>query len=412
VVLPRFTDPATIRRFAAFILFVPHLALALLLGLAHYQAPVAELPFELVGNHIYLKGESDGRPVSILLDSGAGMSVLDSGVAERLKVPTQASNLPVSGAGAGRVQAQMLKGFKVRFSGTHIEQPIMIGIPLGALAFLEGRPLEAVVGFEFFQKYAINIDYENRKVRFYDPATFRYTGPGKEIPIRIQNNHPHLEAELEVPGLGKIPVEAMIDTGAGSGVNLTGRIVEAQKLDERLPKSPTAPSGAGVGGQTVGRNVRLDGVSFAGFRFEKPVASLDLSKGGATGAGASYDVLIGGDVMRRFNVIFDYSRKRMILEPNGEFAKPFPGDQVGFLVMAEGEKLRNYRVMWVSEGTPAKESGLEVGDRLVTIDGKPAGTYELYEIKKMLREPGKRWRFEVERKGERKTIELQGRSIV
>ncbi|AIE84098.1 aspartyl protease family protein [Fimbriimonas ginsengisoli] len=391
---------------------MPHLALALLLGLAPIQTPIAELPFELVGNHIYLKGEAENRPISILLDSGAGMSVLDSGIAERWNIPRNKSGLPVTGAGAKPIQAQMLQGFKVRFAGTKIDQPIIIGIPLEQLAYLEGRPLEAVVGNEFFQKYVVNIDYANRKVRLFNPEGYTYTGKGKELSIRLVGNHPHIDAEIEVPEIGKLPVEAVIDTGAGSSVNLTGRLMEAQKLDGHFPKSPIAPSGAGVGGATTGRPGRLGSLSFGGFKLDRPVASMELSNGGALGTGAAYDILIGGDVMRRFDVTFDYSRKKLYLQANEEFIKPFPGDQTGFLMTAEGKNLRTYRVMWVSDGTPAKEAGIQVGDVLVQVDGKPAETYELYQLKKLFREPDKQWKLELDRNGERKKINLKGRSIV
>jgi len=387
------------------------ISVALLLGFLGRQAPVAEVPFELVGNHIYIKGTASGKPVSLMLDSGAGMSVLDSGLAEKWDIPRDANGLPVRGAGSETMKAQMLKDFKVKFDGTSVEQPIIIGIPLSALKFLEGRPIEGVVGFEFFRKYVIQIDYANSKVRLFAPDTFKYEGSGKGIPVRIVGNHPHLDGEIEVPGLGKLPVEVMVDTGAGSGVSLSGKIVDREKLDAKLPPSPKVPTGAGVGGATSGRNVRIDAVSLGGYRLEKPIASLDLGSGGVTGATSPFDVLIGGDIMKRFTVTFDYSRNLMYLEPNSDFAKPFTGDMTGMYIKADSEDLRSYVVMYIVDGSPAKEAGVAVGDHVVSIDGKPTSSYELFQLKGLLREPNKTWTVKLNRDGKTIDVKLKGRPL-
>lgn len=387
-------------------------AIALLLALAGRQAPVAELPFELVGNHIYVKGHAGTRPVSVLLDSGAGLSVFDSGLAEAWNLPRTKEGVQVRGAGEGAMRAEMLTDFSVKLDDTSIEQKISLGIPLGPLKYLEGRPLEAVFGFEFFKKYVVEIDYAKNKVRFFDPATFAYKGGGKTIPIRIVANHPRLEGEVEIAGVGKLPVELMIDTGAGSGVSLTGRLVQKEKLNDRLPPSPSVPTGAGVGGATNGRMARIDGITLGGFRLNKPVASVDLGSGGVTGNASGFDVLVGGDIMRRFTVTFDYSRNAMHLEPNASFDTPFPGDQTGLLVKAEGDDLRTFRVMFVVDGSPAKELGIQPGDRLVEIDGTPVAQYELYQLRLLLRTPGKSWKLKLERDQKVIEITLKGRPLI
>lgn len=391
---------------------MPSIATSLLLGLVWGQLPVAEAPFELVGNHIYLKGTANGRPVSILLDSGAGFSTLDADLAERWNVPTKQTGITVEGVGAATQTAKGLDDFRLRLDGTSIELPLDLAIPLGKLAPLEGRPIEAILGFDLFQRYVVSIDYPGRKIRFYEPRRYVYRGAGKRLGIELQDNLPHVAAAMEVPGLGKMAVRAMIDTGAGSAAVLTNAFGEKHRLDSILPKSPIVPAGAGLGGATFGRPVRLGEISLAGHRLEKPVATLNLGKAGLTGANSTYDVLIGGDLMRRFHVTFDYSRSRMYLEPNEEFPQPFHGDHVGISVSTAKDSLRAFRVAWVAAGTPAQEVGLKMGDRIVTIDGAPAERYELHEIRTMFRTPAKKWIFEIERQGESRRIELTGRASV
>ena len=54
-------------------------------------------------------------------------------------------------------------------------------------------------------------------------------------------------------------------------------------------------------------------------------------------ASAKYDGLIGGDILSRFTVVFDYSRQRMMLEPNAQFSESFEADMSGLDLQTEGD---------------------------------------------------------------------------
>ena len=58
------------------------------------------------------------------------------------------------------------------------------------------------------------------------------------------------------------------------------------------------------------------------FLLKDPPVGLSLDKEGS-GASEENDGLIGGEIFRRFRVILDYSRQRMILEPNKSFNDPY-----------------------------------------------------------------------------------------
>ena len=81
---------------------------------------------------------------------------------------------------------------------------------------------------------------------------------------------------------------------------------------------------------------------------------------------------MGGDILRRFKVIFDYTRKRMILEPNSQFDESFEYDMSGISLTAEGRDYKILRVGRVFEDTPAAEAGLRDGDQILAVDGKPS----------------------------------------
>jgi len=63
-------------------------------------------------------------------------------------------------------------------------------------------------------------------------------------------------------------------------------------------------------------------VKLGSFTLKNVAVQLSLDTEGA-GASEENDGLIGGEIFRRFKVTLDYSRKRMILEPNKSFNDPY-----------------------------------------------------------------------------------------
>jgi hypothetical protein len=63
-------------------------------------------------------------------------------------------------------------------------------------------------------------------------------------------------------------------------------------------------------------------VQLRNFVFKEVPVGLSLDTEGS-GAAEDNDGLIGGEIFRRFKVILDYYRRRMILEPNKGLNDPF-----------------------------------------------------------------------------------------
>ncbi|RYG20793.1 hypothetical protein EON82_19845, partial [bacterium] len=87
------------------------------------QAPIADLPFERVGNRIYLKATLNGKPVNAVLDTGAGSTVADTGVGEAAGAK-KIQEAIAGGAGANTVKAWIVSNLDLKLAGTDVQHSI------------------------------------------------------------------------------------------------------------------------------------------------------------------------------------------------------------------------------------------------------------------------------------------------
>ena len=205
-------------------------------------------PIELfLGRYIVLQGAVDGTPTEILLDSGAGMSVLDQGFADSIGVRAEGS-LAAEGTG-GMSQAGIASGVRLEAAGLVGDSLSVAVIDLSGVASQLGRPLHAILGKEAFNRFIVDLDYPNSRICFHEPETFRYDGSGHRVPLTpIEGGHRELEAQVE----GLPPARFHLDTGNGGTLDLFRPYTDEHDL--LAGRSPVSERlGGGVGGETVAK---------------------------------------------------------------------------------------------------------------------------------------------------------------
>lgn len=92
---------------------------------------------------------------------------------------------------------------------------------------------------------------------------------------------------------------------------------------------------------------------------------------------------IGGDLLRRFLVAFDYSRKVVHLKSNSAPDEPFHYDRSGMWINRQG---RDFVIKAVLAKGPAADADLRIDDIITTIDGRSAASVERDALRRSLRE--------------------------
>ncbi|HYN44185.1 MAG TPA: aspartyl protease family protein [Thermoanaerobaculia bacterium] len=312
---------------------------------------------------VYLRGEVNGVATDIVLDSGAGMTVLDSTLAKKLGLRME-GELEARGTG-GNVGAGLVSGVTVKLAGMEIGPLSAAVIDLAGVGQRAGRPLPLILGKELFHALVVDLDYPGSRIRFLDTASFRYEGQGRKLElIPAEDGHKSLRLAIE----GGEPVVVGLDTGQGGALSVYRHYADERGLLSGRPVSERRSGG--VGGATTMKVATLRSVTIAGYELRNVPAAFQ-----ATDVRGAFDTKrqegnLGAGILSRFRVVFDYSRMCLWLEPGPDLGAPFAKDKSGLVLQWADEALT---VEFVAPGSPAAEAGWKGGEGIAALDGHIAG---------------------------------------
>jgi len=105
--------------------------------------------------------------------------------------------------------------------------------------------------------------------------------------------------------------------------------------------------------------------------------------------------LIGNDILRRFNVIFNYEKGEFHLLPNSHFHDAFDYSYTGLGIFQQNNLIL---VSDVIPGSPAAKAGLAENDIVVAVENNLSNNLQTY--KQILMQSGKRVRLVLARNNE------------
>jgi len=260
--------------------------------------------------HIMVPATVHGtNKLSLMLDTGYGMTMVRSDHAEDFSLQRTGRSIRIIGI-AGEEQAEMFDGPTFDFAGLSWKPRRVASFPSANQS--RSRPREAVLGSGFFRRFVVEIDPQRKELTLHEPDTFNHTGPGEILPLTFKSSTPIVEASVLLPGGATIKAQFEIDSGCDSALCIGKHFVEAHKL---IPSDSSSDGGrVGVGGSTSIKSGHLFQLQLGRLTIEKPPANFFLEGSPADAPLAGH---IGWELLRDFKVIFDYSRKRMILVSKG-----------------------------------------------------------------------------------------------
>jgi hypothetical protein len=351
----------------------------------------AQVLAEFIGNLIFLPVHvNQGQPSLFELDSTAAISSVD---------PQRATEL-----GIANVQGSVLN-----LSGVDISLPDFAQIANNDFGARAGRTYEGTIGNDVFAGVILELDYARQTVRIYDPAGYQYSGHGKTFPLTFHDGMPVIRAKFAVGG-HRGDGAFVLNTALDASLVISDKFAQQHHLfSSHMKTIPVASGELGVGGNAV--IGRLENFQIGGYEIQAPLAA--FAQGKLPGDGdAQFAGEIGGGLLRRFTVIFDYVRQVVILDSNSEFRSDDHEDMSGISVGAGGPNLKTFEVTQVRPGTPGSSAGVEKGDVIAGVDEEAAADLSLDALRGLFRQVGHKYKLLIERNGKTLTVNVQMRRLL
>ncbi|WP_108867938.1 PDZ domain-containing protein [Aquimarina aquimarini] len=391
--------------------------------------------FELANNLIIVPVVVNGVELSFILDTGVGSTIIFS-VDNKSSIELKnTSKIYLRGLGDNEpVEAIKSMNNEVTIGkATSANHKIYLVLD-ESINFSPrmGFPVHGIIGYDFIKDFVLDINYSKKIIKLYNPESYQYKKCKKcyqtALDFRGKKKRPFVKAKYEaVEGL--IDVNLLLDSGSGSSLWL---FKNKEKGIYPSENSFRDFLGKGFSGEIYGEKTKIKGLHIGAFKMKEVTTSFPDS---IYIQGISLDNRqgsLGGNVLKRFNIILDYPHKKISFKKNSFFGKPFNYNMSGLTIQHSGftavkdykekdrvylglnkivskktfELLNNfvlqpkYEIMDVRPNSPAELAGLKKGDVILQVNGKRAYQYKLSDLNDLFYlDEGKKIRMKIERLG-------------
>jgi hypothetical protein len=249
-----------------------------------------------------------------------------------------------------------------------------------------GMPVHGLIGFNLFNNYIIKVNYIAEEIKLYKPQDFDYEPMKNDIvlPIEFIRNKPVVHSEIIQDNGEAVPVLLLIDTGASDALWLSPSSNDQIKIPE---KNIYSFLGVGLGGELFGHKGRIQSLSLGGRLLEQPIVSFPESEYiNNVITQEQRNGSIGGEILRRFTIFFDYFNKRIIMRANSNFYDKFYYNMSGLEIINPVPGLPVFTISNVMKNSPAWDAGFQENDQVLSINSSSHKDLTLNDINLMMRQ--------------------------
>lgn len=372
-----------------------------------------QIPIEIQNNLIIIPLVLNGQvPLKFILDTGVRTSILtEKTYSDILNLP-YARKYSVSGPGGSKiVDAYVTNNVTLDLPGIHGEGHALLVLDQDYLELRNylGTDVQGILGYELFSRFVIQVNYEKKVLIVQHPDTFKPKKKFDQIPIVVEDTKPYLSASVKLSNTSVVKVKLLVDSGASHGLILEPNSDPLLKVPDKHIESLI---GRGLGGTITGQIGRIKALQIGQYtindvicNFPDPNSYMDSIKNNRH---VFRNGAIGGEILSRFNVIFNFPGDKIFLKKNSSFKKEFYFNLSGLTLKAKGSRLRKYEVTDVRESSTAAGAGLKKGDIVLVVNGITATDLDLNSVNGLFNsKPGRRIYLEIERDGVRMKKEFK-----
>ncbi|MGR3809381.1 aspartyl protease family protein [Jiulongibacter sp. NS-SX5] len=378
------------------------------------------IPFKVYSNLAVLQVKIDDTDsLNFILDTGVNsIFITDPKIAEKMGLE-YIREVEIKGAGKEKhLMASVSINHTVHMDDiTGYQQNIVVlSEDILELSEYMGVPIHGIFGHSLFENFVVSIDFGSMYINVHKPEKFKLKPRhGEVFPIIVTQNKPYIDNLQIIDETSPEPkkLNLVIDTGAGHAL-----LLNADSDNVNLPsKTIRSNLGRGLNGEIFGEIGRVPVLKMGDIEVKDIIGSFPDSLAFSMKfppTDADRQGSIGGELLRRFKVTFNYPEGYMALKPNKKKMKqPFEHDMSGLDIRAQKNNLETYYIKGVSPDSPAAMAGLLPGDELVFFNQESAATITLTEIYNILsKREGKKIHIIYRRNGQIGVAEFELKRVI
>ena len=358
---------------------------------------------QLSGGVIILNARFANYPdtLNFILDTGSGGISLDSTTVDYFKITPTPSDMTILGI-AGIRKVSFIYNQKLRLPGLTVDSLNFHINNYEILTQVYGEKIDGIVGFSLLSRYIFNINYDSLRISIFTNGRMKYPRGGwlyepilRTLPVQ----------NARIKDAVATNSRFLFDIGAGLCLMLNKDFIEDSNfLDKK--RVLYAKEAEGVGGKVDMHLTVIKEFRMGPYRFRNiPVFVFD-----DTYNITSYPYLsgiIGNDILRRFNLILNYSKREFYFMPNSKYLESFDYAYSGIeLYYIDGQIILGD----VADGSPAALAGLIEGDVVIGINNIVG--QHLQQFKMALQAAGEKIKMIISRDGQLMEFNFKIKSIL
>ena len=338
--------------------------------------------------------------LNFILDTGSGGISLDSSTCAEFNIPLKPTDTTITGIGGVRKvsfafdQQLHLPGLTVKHLNFHVND-------YDVLSSVYGEKVDGIIGYSFFSRYIVKIDFDSNMVEIYSPGKISYPKDGTTL-------HPVFTALpiqwLQIKDRKKTGFNYYFDTGAGLCFLMSDQYAKDSSILYARRK-PVVTQAEGMGGRLQMRLTVVKELKVGPYRFRHVPTYLYNDEYNVT----SYPFvggLLGNDLLRRFNLVLNYPAREIHLKPNTHFNDQFDYAYTGLGIYSIGGKIM---VEDIVPNSPADIAKLKIGDEVFSVGTNFSHNIQSY--KNILQTSGDDIKIIVQREGKMVLLTIHPISI-
>lgn len=334
---------------------------------------ITKFPFrQLSGGVIMIQAKFDKvqEPLNFILDTGSGAISLDSETTAEFKIPHVPSGRTINGI-AGITEVDYTQHKKLILPGLTVDSLDFYINNYDILSSVYGEKIDGIIGYSFLSRYIVKINFDSLIVEVYTPGTIQYPTNGYML-------HPLFTAlpiqSLTIKDARTVTANFYMDTGAGLCF-LISKAFEQDSAVLKRRRKPVEIQVQGLGGKKEMMLTVIKELQIGPYKFRRVPTNILDDEFNAT----SYPFLgglIGNDILRRFNMILNYSKKEIHLLPNSHFKDDFDYSYTGINMYYLDGKIISDAVI---DKSPAYKAGLKQGDVILAVNTNFSNDIGIYK---------------------------------